>query len=165
MQQHKNIDDPDLVQHIKECEDIPGWELFQFYDEDGGHQSIDSGMVNDYLHEISSEIFSAKDFRTWGATREFFKHMVELPPAESEKQIEKNLLSGFDAAADALGNTRSVCRQYYVHPQVPEIYKTGEFEPYHEKMNTYKDSNHFAASEKCIQEIIDNFEIEFKKVK
>ncbi|MEN8817772.1 MAG: DNA topoisomerase IB [Nonlabens sp.] len=114
--QNTTIDDPVLVELIQECEGIPGWELFQYYDEKGNHHSIDSTMVNQYMQEIAGDIFSAKDFRTWGATREFFIKMIELPEPKTIKEREKNILRGYDAAATALGNTRSVCKQYYVHP-------------------------------------------------
>ena len=67
VQQTKNIIDADLVELIHQCEEIPGWELFQYYDESGKHHGIDSGMINDYIHRIGGEIFTAKDFRTWGA--------------------------------------------------------------------------------------------------
>ncbi len=159
--QETTIDDPELVAQIKECEAIPGWELFKYYDDDGNHHSIDSTMVNDYMHEVAGEIFSAKDFRTWGATREFFLKMIELPVPKDAKEREKNILKGYDTAAKALGNTRSVCKQYYVHPQLPNVYAEDQFEPYREKYEKYTDTELFAASEKCVQEIIDQFEIEF----
>ncbi|WP_124981042.1 DNA topoisomerase IB [Nonlabens xiamenensis] len=161
VEQSTAIEEPELVNLIHQCEEIPGWELFQYYDNDGKHHSIDSGMINQYMHEIAGEIFSAKDFRTWGATREFFKKMVELDEPNTKKEREKNLLKGYDAAAEALGNTRAVCRQYYVHPQVPSIYEDEAFGPYREKYTAYQDQTYFTASEKCVQEIIDQFEIEF----
>lgn len=159
--QNTTIEDPELVELIQECEGIPGWELFQYFDENGNHHSIDSSMINDYVQEIAGDIFSAKDFRTWGATREFFLKMIELPAPENTKEREKNILKGYDAAAEALGNTRSVCRKYYVHPQLPNVYADGTFETYRENYNYYTDTAYFAASEKCIQKIIDQFEIEF----
>ena len=162
VQQTKNIIDADLVELIHQCEEIPGWELFQYYDESGKHHGIDSGMINDYIHRIGGEIFTAKDFRTWGATTTFFETVLELPKPETEKEKDKNILKGYDAAAEELGNTRAVCRQYYVHPEVPNIYQDDNFEPYRKKASSYKDKNHMTASERCVQEIIDNFEIEFK---
>ncbi|MEO9503660.1 DNA topoisomerase IB [Nonlabens ulvanivorans] len=159
--QETSIEDPDLVDHIHQCEEIPGWELFQYYDEHGQHQSIDSGMINDYIHDVAGDIFSAKDFRTWGATREFFKSLIELDLYDDEKGCEKNILKSLDAAADALGNTRTVCKKYYVHPQLPESYRNGSFEKYRARYHASKDSEYFESSEKCVQEIIADFEIEF----
>lgn len=161
VQQNTTIEDPELIELIHQCEEIPGWELFKYYDKNGQHHSIDSGMVNDYLHEVAGEIFSAKDFRTWGASREFFEKTIELPLPKTDKERDENLLKGYDAAATALGNTRAVCKQYYVHPQITNIYKQDQFINYKEKIKSYKDGSFFTASEKCVQEIIDQFEIEF----
>jgi DNA topoisomerase-1 len=160
--QHTEIDDLELIELIHECEDIPGWELFQYYDEDGKHHSVDSGMINDYIHETGGEIFTAKDFRTWGASTVFFEKMLELPKPTTQKEIHKNMLHGYDAAAEELGNTRAVCRQYYVHPEIPNIYKGTDFERFRKKAKEYEDKNFLTPAERCVQEIIQNFEIEFK---
>lgn len=162
VQQTKNIIDADLIELIHQCEEIPGWELFQYYDEQGNHHGIDSGMINNYIHEIGGAIFTAKDFRTWGATTTFFETMVELPIPENDKDRDKNMLTGYDAAARELGNTRAVCRQYYVHPEIPNVYKDENFEYYRKKASAYKEKNELTPTERCVQEIIKNFEIEFK---
>jgi DNA topoisomerase-1 len=162
VKQHTEIDDLELIELIHECEDIPGWELFQYYDEDGKHHGIDSGMINDYIHEIGGEIFTAKDFRTWGASTVFFEKMLELPKPTTEKETDKNMLAGYDAAAEELGNTRAVCRQYYVHPEIPNVYKESDFDRFRKKAKEYKDKNFLTPAELCVQEIIQNFEIEFK---
>lgn len=78
-----------LVDLINQCEEIPGWELFKFYDENNLKQTIDSGMINDYIHEISGDMFSAKDFRTWSATKIFFETIRELGYSEDEKERKK----------------------------------------------------------------------------
>lgn len=160
--QETTIEDVNLIQHIHECEEIPGWELFQYYDDNGKHHSVDSTLINEYVHNIAGAMYSAKDFRTWGATREFFEKLVELPMPKTAKESEKQILEAYDAAAAALGNTRAVCRQYYVHPQLPEVYRNGEFSIYNQQLKKMKDSSYFKASEKCITEIIGDFEIKFK---
>ncbi|AZQ43828.1 DNA topoisomerase IB [Nonlabens ponticola] len=163
VQQSHTITDEEIVELIHQCEEIPGWELFQYIDKDGSHHGIDSGMINDYIHEVAGDIFSAKDFRTWGATTTFFEKMLELPVPETKKQRDKNMLEGYDAAAEELGNTRNVCRQYYVHPEIPNVYEEEDkFEQYRKKVKDYNDYKRFTAAERCVQEIIENFEIEFK---
>ncbi len=161
VQQTKNIIDKDLVILIQQCEEIPGWELFQYYDAHGDHHAIDSSMINNYIHEIAGDIFTAKDFRTWGATTTFFEKLCELPPATTSKEIDKNCLEAYDAAALELGNTRAVCRQYYVHPQVANVYEEKGFETYRKKANNYEGKNFLSPAERCVQEIIESFEIEF----
>jgi len=164
VEQHTHIDDPDLIELIHECQDIPGWEPFQYYEEDGSHSGIDSGMINDYIHEIGGEIFTAKDFRTWGASTVFFETLVEQPAPKNEKQTDKNILNAYDAAAQELGNTRAVCRQYYVHPEIPNVYTEGDFERFRKKARSYKEKDLLSPAERCVTEIIQNFEIEFKLV-
>ena len=132
---HIEVTDQDLIELINECEEIPGWELFKYYDENGNKDCIDSGMINEYIQNICGEFYSAKDFRTWAATKIFFEALRELGYVEDEKQNAKNILTAYDASAKGLGNTRSVCRSYYVHPVIPEAYTDGSIVPYFEKVD------------------------------
>ncbi|MFD1096227.1 DNA topoisomerase IB [Salegentibacter chungangensis] len=151
-----------LIKLVNQCEDIPGWELFKFFDENGQKQSIDSGMINDYIHDISGDIFSAKDFRTWSASKIFFETLKENGYSEEEKENKRNILNAFDAAATGLGNTRAVCRSYYVHPKIVESYETGEIVPYFRKVKRDERKNYASLSEteKVILKMIQDYEIE-----
>ncbi|SHG36252.1 DNA topoisomerase-1 [Salegentibacter echinorum] len=150
-----------LIKLINQCEEIPGWELFKFFDENGEKRSIDSGMINEYIHELTGDLFSAKDFRTWSATKIFFETLRELGYIEEEKQNKKNLLKAFDASAEGLGNTRAVCRSYYVHPKIINSYESGEIEPYFDKVKEETTQNYVALSEteKVILEMIKDYEV------
>ncbi|MBU2948857.1 DNA topoisomerase IB [Zobellia uliginosa] len=147
-----------LMRLISRCEDIPGWELFQYYDEDGDKQSVDSSMVNEYLHGISGEFFTAKDFRTWAASVVFFDTLLDVGIAETQKATKSNLLIGFDAAAAALGNTRNVCRKYYVHPVLVTSYEDGSLEKWFDKADkSDSKSEHFSTSEMVILELFEQY--------
>ncbi|MBT0607900.1 DNA topoisomerase IB [Aequorivita echinoideorum] len=152
-----------LQKLVMQCEEIPGWELFQYYDEDGDHHRIDSGMVNDYIHEISGDLFSAKDFRTWAASKIFFETLAVLEKPETETQKKKNIITAYDAAAEGLGNTRTVCRKYYVHPALVENYEAGKLDPFFDEMNA-KDigTEYMSNSEMVLLKIIAGFEIDFE---
>ncbi len=151
-----------LAKLVNRCEEIPGWELFQYYDENGEKHKIDSGMVNDYIHEISGDLFSAKDFRTWGATKTFFETVHDLGYTDDEKENKSNILKGFDAAAEALGNTRSVCRNYYVHPQVVDAYETGSIVKDFDKVDAHKTPRaNFTETEEVLLQMISKFQIDF----
>lgn len=147
-----------LIQLVCKCEELPGWELFQYYDKDGVKNSVDSSEVNEYLHNISGTIFTAKDFRTWAATIIFFDTLMDIGPEKDEKKQHKNILVGFDAAAKELGNTRNVCRKYYVHPLVVNYYETGEltksFEAVQKDNCTHK---YFTATERAVLNLIKNY--------
>ena len=158
------VEDSKLVDLINQCEEIPGWELFKFYNENGEKQSIDSGMINEYIHEISGNIYSAKDFRTWSATKIFFETLHEIGYTEDEKDNKKNILTAFDAAAEGLGNTRAVCRSYYVHPKIIETYETGEIIPYFNKVkeDIKPEYTQLSETEKAIHKLIRDYKIEIE---
>ena len=63
-----DLDDRRLARVVKACRDLPGYELFQYLDEEGKRQSIESSDVNEYLRDITGEDFTSKDFRTWAGT-------------------------------------------------------------------------------------------------
>ena len=123
-----NIDlsDRRLARIVKRCLDLPGYELFQYVEDDGSLHSVDSSDVNDYLREISGEQFTAKDFRTWAGTVLACLSLRGFEAFESDTQAKKNVVQAISAVAERLGNTPAVCRKCYVHPAVIECYMCGE---------------------------------------
>lgn len=130
-----------LSKLVKNCRDLPGQELFQYTDEAGHRHTIDSGMVNDYLHETMGDDFSAKDFRTWAGTVHALRLLIELAPCESEKELKKNVNTVLDEVSHRLGNTRTVCRQHYVHPQVLEAYECRDLNAYITHKNRFRQTS------------------------
>lgn len=112
-----------LMMLVKKCRDIPGKELFQYYDGQGTRHPIDSGMVNNYIKIISGTDFSAKDFRTWSGTVRAFLAFKELGVFETETEKKKKIVAALDIVAGHLGNTRTVCKKYYVHPVIISLYE------------------------------------------
>lgn len=115
---------------VKRCRDIPGKELFQYYDEQGNRHPVDSGMVNNYIKKISGTNFSAKDFRTWSGTLHAFKAFQELGTFENETEKKKKIVEALDMVASQLGNTRTVCKKYYVHPAIISLYENNAIVKY-----------------------------------
>lgn len=122
------VDDPRLVRIVKQCQEIPGQELFQYLKEDGTRSSIESGDVNEYLHEIGGQEFTAKDFRTWGATVLAIDVLRRVGVYRSSKVAHRAITRCMDAVALRLGNTPAMCRKAYVHPGVVEAYLAGTLE-------------------------------------
>ncbi len=112
------IHDRRLARIIKQCQELPGHELFQYRDDEGDRHHIESQDVNDYLRTITKNDFTAKDFRTWGGTVLAAWALQELGAYSSELEAKRQVVRAIDSVAKQLGNTRSVCRQCYVHPQV-----------------------------------------------
>nr|WP_232298916.1 DNA topoisomerase IB [Granulicella tundricola] len=121
---HHTIDlqDRRLASIVRRCEELPGYRLFQYVDREGNHHAIDSADVNEYLHAITGEHFTAKDFRTWAGSVLAAEMLRGFEPFSSESEAKKNVVQAIAAVAGRLGNTPSVCRKCYVHPAVLESY-------------------------------------------
>ncbi|MEP6664096.1 MAG: DNA topoisomerase IB [Verrucomicrobiota bacterium] len=114
-----------LAKIVKRCQDIPGQELFQYIDEQGERRDVKSEDVNEYLREITGEIFTAKDFRTWAGTILAAMALREFEKFDSQTQAKKNLMRAIESVAKRLGNTPTICKKCYVHPAIFESYLDG----------------------------------------
>ncbi len=119
------IEDRRLAKIVRDCRDLPGYELFQYTDEDGEIRCIDSSDVNEYLREITASEFTAKDFRTWAGTIQAALALAELGACSSETQGKHNLVDAVKRTAARLGNRPATCRKYYIHPAVFDAYLCG----------------------------------------
>lgn len=120
-----DLRDKQLARIVKRCQDLPGYQLFEYQDEDGSLRTIDSSDVNTYLREISDQSFTAKDFRTWGGTVIATRTLEELGGFENQTQAKKNVVQAIKTAAEHLGNTPAICRKCYIHPGVIDAYMDG----------------------------------------
>ena len=149
-----------LIKLVSRCEEIPGWEVFKYYDRNGEKKVLDSHMVNEYLHNISGEYFSAKDFRTWAASIIFFETLMEIGTTSDEKEIKKNILEAYDITAEALGNTRNVCKNYYVHPLLVSTYEDGSIQHYFDRVKKSRSNQkYFSRTEIAFSELIQNYQL------
>lgn len=121
------IGDRRLVRLIRQCQQLPGQALFQYRDDDGRVQPVDSGDVNAYLREAMGAAFTAKDFRTWGGTLAAFQRLAATAPPEdaSERVLAQRQNQVIQAVAEALGNTAAVCRKAYIDPAVFQAWRQG----------------------------------------
>ena len=119
------LDDRRLARTIKACRDLPGYDLFQYLDEDGERHPIGSADVNAYLKEITGEDYTSKDFRTWAGTVLAAQTLQAFDKCESDTQAKRNIVSAVEAVAKRLGNTKAVCRKCYIHPAILESYIDG----------------------------------------
>ena len=119
------ISDLRVARIVQRCKDLPGQAMFQYVDAFGRRQSIGSDDVNGYLRAISGRDITAKDFRTWGGTMLAALELRAMGPASSRREADRNILRALDAVAERLGNTRTVCRKYYVHPGLLQAYHLG----------------------------------------
>ena len=148
-----------LASIIKKCRDVPGKELFQYYDDEGNHHSIDSGIVNTYIREISQHDFTAKDFRTWAGTVQAFLALKSIGCCETKAETKKRIVEALDIVSEHLGNTRTVCKKYYVHPLILSLYESKKLEKYIDELEKIeKDDGKTGLSpeEKIVMKILES---------
>ncbi len=155
-----NLKNNKLSKIVKQCRDIPGKELFQFFDENGERHSIDSGMVNDYIKRISGGTdFTAKDFRTWAGTLQAFLALKSIGCCETATETKRKIVEALDTVSEHLGNTRTVCKKYYVHPLILSLYESKGLEKYTAEIDQIeKDDNKadLTPEEKIVMKILES---------
>lgn len=117
--------DPRVARLVRNCQELPGGQLFQYVDDDGNAQDVGSADVNEYLRSVMGEEFTAKDFRTWAGTVLAAEALHGLPPSTSRTAAEREVVTAIEAVSGILGNTRAVCRRCYVHPAIIETFVDG----------------------------------------
>jgi DNA topoisomerase-1 len=127
---------------IRQCKAIPGSELFQYYDDDGNLKPVDSGQVNQYIKDSFTQDFTTKDFRTWAGTLMMLRFLKTAASCETLAEFKKNVHEGIQNVSRQLGNTVSVCKKYYIHPEVVNLYLQNQLTHFFEKVVNKKESKY-----------------------
>lgn len=146
-----------LARTVEQCRDIPGKELFQYYDENGSRRIIESGMVNEYIKKSTGRDFSAKDFRTWAGSVHAFETLCAMNEAGTESERKRNVVAVLDSVSKKLGNSRAICKKYYVHPGLIRLYEENNFSKYARSLEQAEQSDDgcgLTASEKILLKIL-----------
>jgi DNA topoisomerase-1 len=122
------LTDRRLARILRQCQELPGYELFEYLDEAGQTCRIDSADVNQYIRELSGQHFTAKDFRTWSGTVVAARELHAIGPAQSDTAIKRNIVIATKRVARHLGNRPATCRKYYIHPAVLDAYSEGKLD-------------------------------------
>ena len=127
-EQERHIVDEKLAKIVREIDDLPGYEIFKFIDEDGSKQDVKSDHLNNYIREIMGEEFSAKDFRTWAGTVIAAMALDEIgfSKKQDQKELDSNIRDAVIKVSERLGNTPSVARSSYIDPRVIDKYIDGK---------------------------------------
>ena len=143
------LTDKRVARIVKQCQDLPGQELFQYLDEHGERHAIGSSDVNEYLREISGNEFTAKDFRTWNGTVLAMRYLRLCEAPTSATAGKRSVSKAIKSVADDLGNTPAVCRKAYVHPVVLNAYLEGSLEP-EARLRRAKPAQVLSDEERCV---------------
>ncbi len=114
-----------IARIVKACQDIPGQHLFQYLDENGVRRPVTSADVNAYLREVTGREVTAKDFRTWAGTVLAAMALTEFEEFDSQAKAKKNLKAAIEKVSARLGNTPTICRKCYIHPEILNGYLEG----------------------------------------
>ncbi len=118
--QEVGLGDTRLATILQSCLEVPGYELFQYLDEDGDRHLIDASDVNEYIRAAGRDDFTARDFRTWVGSIQALEALERLPAPDSEDERREALQQVLDVVSGTLNNTVAVCREFYVHPMLVE---------------------------------------------
>jgi DNA topoisomerase I len=146
-----------LARTVEQCKDIPGKELFQYYDEEGNRRIIESGMVNEYIKKSTGKDFSAKDFRTWAGSVHALETLCSSADGTTDAERKKNIVAVLDSVSRKLGNSRAICKKYYVHPGLLRLYEENNFSRYTRSLDQAENSEEgsgLTPSEKVLLKIL-----------
>ena len=134
-EQERHIVDAKIAKIVKDLDEMPGYEVFKYYDENDNIIDVNSNDLNAYIHEVMGDDFSAKDFRTWGGTMMAAIALDELGALEEkdQKELDKRIKNAIIKVSEKLGNTPAVARSSYIDPRVIEAYTDGETMTYFKK--------------------------------
>ncbi|MGH7542119.1 MAG: DNA topoisomerase IB [Gemmatimonadota bacterium] len=116
------LTEPDLIDVLRECDDLPGYRIFQYGDDEGQKREVEAQDVNGYLRETLEGPFTAKDFRTWAGTVRAVSVLAERDPGADERERRSTLVEAAEDVAEHLHNTPAISRQSYIHPRVEELF-------------------------------------------
>ncbi len=149
-QQHKEVSDQQISRVIRKLDEMPGYELFRYFDSDGETHNLTSTDVNAYIKEIMGNEYTAKDFRTWGGTLMATIELAKLARPETKSERKKAMTAAVKRVAKKLGNTPAIARSSYIDPRILEMFESSD--GIGEVYGTIKDmkkSAHLNSDEQC----------------
>ncbi len=152
----KKVTDKRLAKIVKQLDDLPGYEIFRYIDENGELRDIRSDDVNEYIKDVMGEEFSAKDFRTWGGTLLASIELSQTERSHSKTERKKTVTECVKKVAQKLGNTPAIARASYIDPRVIKAYvDTNELYKIREAVKKLSRSNYLTSDEHCVLYLLE----------
>ncbi len=117
-------------------------------------------MVNQYIKDVSGYDCSAKDFRTWAGSLHALQAFKSLGEALTATEKKRNILSALDEVSKKPGNTRTVCKKYYVHPSLIKMYEEDNLTSYLKELDKLEEPGNksgLTAEERVLMKILKQF--------
>lgn len=155
-QEHeKTINDKKLAKIVKQLDDLPGYEIFKYYDDDGKLHAVDSNDVNIYIKDLMGDEFSAKDFRTWGGTLLAAAELAQTERSRSPRERQKDVTACVKNVAKKLGNTPAIARASYIDPRIISAYVvTNDLMKVYETVQQMDRISYLSADEHCVLNLL-----------
>lgn len=155
-QHSKKVHDAKLARIVRQLDELPGYEIFKYFDDEGNLQDIDSSDVNTYIKETMGEEFSAKDFRTWGGTLLASAELANLERAKSIKERQKAVTACVRKVASRLGNTPAIARSSYIDPRVIKAYiESDDLSEMRRTVKEIDEKNSLSTDERCVLRLLE----------
>ncbi|HYH75202.1 MAG TPA: hypothetical protein VD735_04550 [Candidatus Saccharimonadales bacterium] len=152
----KHITDRTLARVVKRLDNLPGYEVFKYYDDGGQLTSVDSSDVNAYIKELMGEEFSAKDFRTWGGTLIAAGELAAAERAASERERKKTVTTCVKKVARKLGNTPAVARSSYIDPRIIKAFvDSDDLVKMRRTMERIEQEEYVTPAERCVLQLLE----------
>lgn len=152
---HKKISDRRIARLLRQLDELPGYEVFQYIDEHGETHKITSRDVNEYIKIHMGEIFTAKDFRTWGGTLLATTELAAELPESNETKRKKRVTHCVKKVARRLGNTPAVTRGSYIDPRVISAYMSSDsLATIRETVSHMKPKKYLSQEERLVMELL-----------
>lgn len=152
---HKVIEDSTIARIMRKLDDMPGYELFRYYDEKGDLHNLTSSDVNEYIKECMGDEYSAKDFRTWGGTLLAAIELARETRPDTKTARKKAMTACIKRVAKKLGNTPAIARSSYIDPRIFSLYEDSDaISQVHQTIQSMKPPKYMNVEEKLALELL-----------
>jgi DNA topoisomerase-1 len=156
-QQHKELNDLQIAKIVKRLDDMPGYELFRYYDNNGQIADLTSDDVNKYIKDIMGDNYSAKDFRTWGGTLLACVELAKIIRPQTKTARNKSISTCVKKVAKRLGNTPAIARSSYIDPRILDMFNNSDgIAEVYSTIENIKQSKYMSQNEQCVLKILTN---------
>lgn len=152
----KSVTDRTLARIVKRLDELPGYEVFKYYDHEGKLKDVKSADVNAYIKEIMGEEFTAKDFRTWGGTLLASAELATAATSTTERDRKKAITLCVKKVAKKLGNTPAIARSSYIDPRLIAAYESNQdLGRVWRTVQKMKRTAYLSPDEQCVLKVLD----------